>query len=84
MSIFQCDECGCAENTACGWYWLRGSKDYVAPKYFGKALCSECGPTHFLDGSQTGLGKWHGKFKKTFYPMGSMETGPDGNLREKK
>lgn len=33
MPMFVCGQCGCAENTACGLYWMR----------VGKAkLCSEC------------------------------------------
>ena len=31
MSLFQCEECGCRENTAVGCYWGRERK-----------LCSEC------------------------------------------
>ncbi len=83
MSIYQCDECGCAENTALGWYHCRTMTDMVDPKYFGKKLCSVCGPTHFLDGTPIDkMGKWHGKFERTFYPKGTKETGPDGNLRD--
>lgn len=36
----------------------------------GPALCSACGPDQ----------KWHGRFDRTFYPIGSMHTDADGNL----
>lgn len=35
MSIFECEKCGCAENTALCGYNFRGD---------GPALCSECDP----------------------------------------
>ncbi len=35
MSLFKCEVCGCAENTALCRYWFKGD---------GKALCSECDP----------------------------------------
>lgn len=77
MSLYQCEECGCKENTALGWYWRTKHPD---PKYNDRNLCSACGPK---DGFRQ-LGEWHGQFKRVFYPKGTMETGPDGNLREKK
>lgn len=80
MSVYQCDECGCAENTALGWYHCRDMKDMVPAKYLGKKLCSACGPTHYLNGDKTDLGKWHGSFERTFYPKGTMETDDNGNL----
>lgn len=83
MSIYQCDECGCAENTALGWYHCRTMKDLVDKKYFGKKLCSACGPTHFTGGDAISkMGKWHGKFERVFYPIGTMETDEHGNLRK--
>jgi hypothetical protein len=36
MSIFKCEECGCAENTALSRYWIRDKGE--------KALCSKCDP----------------------------------------
>lgn len=36
MSLFKCSSCGCVENTALSFYWIR-PKD--AP-----ALCSACDP----------------------------------------
>lgn len=65
MPLFVCDKCCAIENTACGHYWTRGYgylKDKEADK---KALCSECTPQEFSDGSiDYRKGKWHGGFKK--------------------
>jgi len=36
MSIFKCEKCGCAENTALCMYWMRKKGE--------PALCSECDP----------------------------------------
>jgi hypothetical protein len=84
MSLYQCDECGCCENTALGWYHCRTMKDMVDEKYFGKNLCSACGPTHFKDGTPIeGIGEWHGRFERKFFPKGSMETDKQGNLSPK-
>lgn len=78
MSIYQCEECGCAENTALGWYWYTPHDD---PKYNNRHLCSACGPEKFSDGSRNeDCGKWHGIFERTFYPKGSMITNREGNL----
>jgi hypothetical protein len=72
MGLFKCTKCGCVENTALGFYWLRNdpkmieSLDWsdVGEEYKGKALCSECAPKKYLDGKDTGWGKWHEKFEK--------------------
>lgn len=74
MSLFKCAKCGCAENTALGWYHLRKDLGKIADfskvgeQYRGEALCSECAPTHFKDGTPTGFfGRWHGRFPKKPY-----------------
>lgn len=74
MPIFKCEKCGCAENTALGWYWSRellaDEADWsdVGEQYRGKALCSECAPTHYKDGTPTGFThEWHGEFPKAPY-----------------
>lgn len=73
MPIFKCAKCGCAENTALGWYWaaklLEDSVDWseVGEEYKGKPLCSECAPKYYKNGQPTGFGKWHGHFKKEPY-----------------
>lgn len=65
MSLFQCEECGCCENTAVCNYHTRSWGDDK------RALCSACDPT---------IKEWHGKFDRTFYPIGTMHTDADGNL----
>lgn len=64
MPLFLCDKCKCIDNTALGWYWSRNSG--CAPKEMeGLALCSECAPVFFKDGTKTEHnGKWHSKFPK--------------------
>ena len=52
MSIFKCEQCGCAENTALCRYNIRDKEKE-------KALCSECDPK--------GNKKWHGCFPKKRY-----------------
>lgn len=52
------------ENTATGHFWGR-SNDFFGEELKGKALCSECTPTKYQDGSPNPRGgKWHGKFEK--------------------
>lgn len=74
MPIFKCEKCGCAENTALGWYWAREmlankvDLSDVGEQYRGKPLCSECAPVRYLDGKPTGFRhRWHGKFPKEPY-----------------
>lgn len=87
MSLFQCQNCGCKENTALA---CQGCVGY-AETFFdwtgiedrrGKKLCSACAPTKHSDGTPSDLGKWHGKFERVFLPMGKYRTGRDGNLEE--
>ena len=59
MPLFRCEKCNCVENTALGFYWSR-KVDW--PKEYHGKLCSACGPSHYPDGTSTGLGTWHGKF----------------------
>lgn len=65
MPIFVCDQCSCMDNTALGHYWSRMSEHTFKDKsLIGKALCSECAPAQWADGSKTGMGKWHNHFPK--------------------
>lgn len=67
MPCFICETCGCVDNTATGRYWTKDDKELWADDNLGKALCSECAPTHFKSGSPvtySSYGKWHGKFEK--------------------
>lgn len=82
MPIFVCDNCGCKENTALGHYWSRDMADCWAPEVVGKALCSECGPTKFKDGTPTGMGKWHGRFTKKIATPEEIASGTLINRRK--
>lgn len=85
MSLFQCENCGCCENTALA---CQGCDGY-ATEFFdwagledrkGKKLCSACAPTRHADGTQTEFGKWHGEFDRVFLPEGMFRTAKNGNL----
>lgn len=66
MPLFQCSECGCIENTALSYYWLRDGRP---------ALCSVCDPY---------IGRWHGRFPRSYLPHGEFVTNRKGNLEHKK
>lgn len=84
MSLFQCEHCGCCENTALShqgfihadWYdWS------YAPERKGKRLCSACGPMSYDNGSKTRYGgAWHNRFNRVFLPPGEFFTNAKGNL----
>ncbi len=60
MSIFKCEKCGCAENTALCRYNFREKDE--------PALCSECDPK--------GNMKWHNCFpKKKYLQSNKKESG---------
>ena len=84
MSLYQCDECGCRENTACGLYWSRNRThlfDWTGIDHLkGKSLCSACAPTKFRSGTPTEFGKWHGQFARIFLPIGQFKTNEQGDL----
>jgi len=77
MPLFKCEQCGCVENTACGMWWSK-DMDIWPLEYVGKALCSECGPPTYRDGSKTDFGKWHGRFTKR--PAAGMLIDQNKNL----
>lgn len=85
MSLFQCERCGCCENTALA---HQGFNGYVETFYDwtgfedrkGKRLCSACGPTRYADGGPTDAGSWHGKFERVYLPLGQFRTNGHGNL----
>ncbi len=88
MSLFQCENCGCCENTALS---CQGCNGY-AETFFdwtgledrkGKKLCSACAPSKHKDGTPSELGVWHGEFARTFLPMGEFFTNRVGNLEHK-
>lgn len=85
MSLFQCENCGCCENTATSHQRFKLMPEIFdwsyAPERMGLALCSACGPAYFRDGKVTKYGgKWHDKFPQVFLPMGEFVTNKVGNL----
>lgn len=85
MSLFQCENCGCCENTALSSQGFKGPfADFFdwsyAPERRGKLLCSACGPVMFASGEATEYGQWHGRFPRVFLPKGQFVTNSVGNL----
>ena len=88
MSLYQCEKCGCVENTACGHYWsaIFGREmfsDYQNGTNEKMLLCSACGPLKFKNGESTDFGKWHGIFRQRFFELNSLYTDGSGNVRFK-
>ena len=91
MSLFQCDVCGCMDNTALAiGEPLAGSKSYAKifdwngmKERIGKELCSACAPSFYSDGAKTKMGKWHNQFNRYFLDKGMFFTNSDGNLEHK-
>ena len=87
MSLFQCEVCGCVENTALSSQGI-GSHKFFQDCYDwegfedrkGKKLCSACGPAKYDDGKPSDLGKWHNQFDRVFLPKGKFKTNRVGNL----
>lgn len=95
MSIFQCFNCGCLENTAFTTWQARaqiektekGLLDWTGKEHLaGKPICSACHPTHFKSGkpihrlSGQPFGIWHGNFERRFLPKGEYSTNSVGNI----
>lgn len=88
MSLFQCENCGCVENTALSSQGFNGSFERLfdwsySPALKGKRICSACGPAKYRDGSETRYGKWHKVFPRQYLPIGMFETNSVGNLVHK-
>lgn len=84
MSLFQCENCGCCENTALschGFKYMQESFDWSEiPERKGMMLCSACGPTHYRDGTPSHYGKWHNRYPRVYLPMGMFCRASNGNL----
>jgi hypothetical protein len=84
VSLYQCEHCGCCENTALG------MQPATPPKWFdwtgiedrrGKHLCSACMPELYSKGERVSkAGGWHGQFDRVFLPKGKFRTNRVGNL----
>ncbi|HBU8849377.1 hypothetical protein [Citrobacter sp. RHB21-C01] len=88
MSLFQCENCGCVENTALSSQGFNGFFEKLydwsyAPDRKGMKLCSACGPVKYSDGENTEYGKWHKVFPRQYLPLGMFETNEVGNLAHK-
>jgi len=88
MSLFQCEHCGCCENTALSSQGFNGFFEKLydwsyAPERKGLKLCSACGPVKYSDGEETEYGVWHGVFERTYLPKGMFFTNRVGNLEHK-
>jgi hypothetical protein len=77
MSLFQCDNCGCVENTALtfgyiGWTrkdgWQAEEREQRGLAIGGK-YCSVCWG-----------GEWHGRFERQFFVKGKLHTDHNGNI----
>jgi hypothetical protein len=84
MSLFQCQRCGCCDNTALAEGRPESTSDFYdwtgIEDRKGKRLCSACAPTKYSDGTPTEFGAWHGKFPRTLLPLGMFRTNKVGNL----
>lgn len=86
MSLFQCENCGCLENTALTERCLEF--DYVQDMYNwdgikhlkGKSLCSACTPSKLKDGTPSEYGKWHDEFPRKYFAKGEYITNREGNM----
>ena len=74
MSLFQCHECGCRENTATSNFWMRSTGAYRGVPSRPWMLCSACDPD---------IGKWHDHFPRLFLPKGMFIMNNQGNLEHK-
>lgn len=84
MSLFQCERCGCAENSAVAYGGTKLIADILnwdgMEDRRGMMLCSACAPAEYRHGGKSGLGVWHGTFSRVFLPMGMFVKNPQGNL----
>ena len=84
MSLFQCESCGCVENTALSHqgFSYEENFDWTGMEHVrGLRLCSACGPSTLADGEPARKGgQWHGQFPRTYLPKGKFRTADNGNL----
>lgn len=84
MSLFQCENCGCVENTALSDQGIKGLKiifDWNGLEdRKGMLLCSACAPTLHANKTPTEFGKWHEQFKRNYLPKGMFKTSSNGNI----
>ncbi len=87
MSLFQCEECGCIDNTALSSQGFKYSHPYFdwtgIEDRRGKMLCCACGPTLYSDGVVSKYGVWHGNHERVFFEKGKYFTNKEGNVEHK-
>jgi len=62
--LFRCEKCGCVESVEFGRYFCKEDTKMWDEGNLGKALCSECAPSTYKNGTLTKYGKWHNHFPK--------------------
>lgn len=84
MSLFQCESCGCCENTALSAQGFKMMKHLFnwnyKPELEGRLICSACGPSEYKCGAKTKFGKWHDVFERTYLEKGKFFTNDRGDL----
>lgn len=84
MSLFQCQNCGCIENTALSHHGFKFTEcwDWTDMEHLkGLRLCSACGPSTLADGEPVPEGvQWHDHFPRIYLPKGQFRTAQNGNL----
>ena len=84
MGRFQCEECGCVENTATSGYSVRNRPNCTIESELGKLLCSACAHPFYPNGSKKLFtGGWHNRFGRYYLPKGEWKMDSVGTLRHK-
>lgn len=84
MGMFQCCNCGSADNTSFGWWHNRFDKSLTEEKDIGKPLCQACAPLTYPSGEPTCYtGKWGKRSKRVYLPHGTCFKNKDGNLEHR-
>lgn len=73
MSLFQCYECGCRENTATCNFWSNMPEE-------GQWRGVEAKPWMLCSACDTEIGQWHDQFPRLYLPKGMFVTNQRGNL----
>lgn len=90
MPLFQCQVCGCVDNTAPTDQGFRCYEDFdwsYAPERRGLQLCVVCGPVKLSSKEYPGptdhQGVWHNLFPRRFLPKGEYFTNRRGNIEHR-
>lgn len=84
MSSYQCEQCGCLENTAYGNYHIRNDEKRCPESDLNRALCTACMSPTYRDGTPNPRGgKWHNRFARIYLPKGMFRAHFSGKLLHK-